>query len=145
MFTIFDKNAILEVEKDIIREMSGRTGTAYTLPFQFSKPIRQKSSVYKVQADAIKINGIYYPPEIFMCVSDWWEKPVLVLEPVYDSLGNCHILPDGGWAFGFDMNEMKKSVGEYAEKISFEIDAKKKTFKMVDELESSKQSQPGNV
>lgn len=146
MIAYFDREKIRQVEEDIIREISGKTGTAYILPFKFSKPISKKNSTYRVLMDAIKINGQYYPPEIFMCVSDWWEKPVIIVHPPYDSLAHCHILPDdGGWTFGFDLEEgCGENIHDLTKKIPIDIDVKRKTYKIVEEFENAKQSQPGD-
>ena len=135
MITLFDRTKIHEVEDKIIRELSGKTNTAYILPFKFSKPVSKKGSTYRVLMESIEVDGLHYPPEIFMCVSDWWEKPVIIVHPPYDSLAHCHIIPDGGgWTFGFDLPEgSDTTINGLTKKVPIDIDVKKGTYSLVDE------------
>lgn len=141
MFTFLDKKKIEEIEEEIIRDYSAKTETAYILPFKFTKPKKVKGSIYRVKMETVNFDGISYPVDVFATMEFVGNDLVYLLRYEYESLGQPYKLSDGSILCGikgdFDSSDVKM--------ISFDIDVKKGTYSLADEIESEKVPQPGNV
>ena len=133
MFTFLDRNKIEEIEKQIIREYSAKTETAYTLPYKFTEPKRLKWSKYSVKTDAVVVNGIPYPIDVFSGYGKNVDNsPVLFLMPEYESLGSCFGKSDGEYIFGIKCpGKETLDVFDFVEELEFEIDTKNGTYREV--------------
>lgn len=145
MFMFLDREKIAEVENQIIKDYSEKTGTAYTLPFTFSKPTRVKGSTYRVSTDVVKFENLLYPVDVFLNIGEHEGVPVLFLVPEYESLGNFCLPSEYSISYGIMFKgKTLEDVLDSVDAVEFEIDAKKGTYTPVQKsLEGEKPLQQG--
>ena len=119
-----------------MRDFSAKTKTAYILPYKFTKPQKLNKSLYRVEMEAVNVNGIYYPVEVFSSIQMVGGELVYIINYDYESLGKCYHLLDGDMLCAIKGGEEIPEI----EMLQFNIDTKNKTYEQVD-LE--KEKQPG--
>ncbi len=143
MILSMTRKKIIEVEKQIIRDFSNESGTAYTMPLKFSEPKKLKGQTFRVSADVVAVGDKYYPTAVFSgSVHDGYNGKILVLNFEYDSLGVPFGNGDGGIVYGLKYpNENVKKIEDLVEKMYFDINASELTYSMPEGVTEEKQKE----